>query len=120
MNSTLTLSKIKKQYEAICDILKDCHTIEDARRLEKDLDLIIEVGSFNDYDAGHCTLEKFDNLTPEQIDWFRVEAWENLGYVYYYTNGSTPYFNVYEDNGDDVVIEDATIETLENDLQFVR
>lgn len=107
------LPVIKAQYKAICDILKDCHTVEDARRLEKKLDLTIEIGNFNDFDADSCQKEFFDNIKPEQIDWFRVEAWDNLGYVYYYTNGSFPYFDIYADNEADAFLEDVTINTLD-------
>lgn len=113
MKDIIGLPEIKEQYKQICDILKDCHTVEDARRLEKKLGLFIELGNSYDVDADHCTLAKFDDLPSEKIEWFRVEAWYNLGYLYYYTNGDSPYFDVFEDGAEDPFLNDVTIKTID-------
>ena len=105
-----TMREIEKDYKEAESILSKCHSVEDARYFSQSLNVTIEIGSFNDFDADICSLPMFDNVKPEQIDWFRLEACGCLGYIYYYTNGDMTMFDVFA--GDDTILDSVTMKDL--------
>lgn len=103
------LETLKKQYNEIADIMKNVKTVEDARQLENSLGIYIEIGP-KDGDAEHCTWYGFDDLKESDIEWFRVESWGDLGYLYFNTNGKV-FFDVFD--CDDTIIDSTSIDKLE-------
>lgn len=106
-------SDIEEQLKDVLNIMKDCHTVEDARNIEKHYGFFIEIGTKTGSCGDHCTLAKFDNVPAEEIEWFRIEGYWNLGYIYIRTDSSTVYFDIYNQGEDYAVLEDVTLNTLE-------
>lgn len=79
-------SEVLTDLAKLKELMANCKTVEDARALENGYGLYIEIGDGNGGD--HCILSKYDNLKPEEIEWFRVEDFGNLSYIYFRTDGS--------------------------------
>lgn len=107
----ISKEEIKRQLAGITAIMKNCKTVEDARNLSNSYGFLIEIGAYGNC-GEYCFNSSFDETDPKDIEWFRVESFENLGYIYFFTDGVV-YFDVYEDDGDDPCMEDVTPETLD-------
>lgn len=97
-------------------LMANCKTVEDARALENGYGLYIEIGDGNCGD--HCTLSKYDNLEPEEIEWFRVDDFGNLSFVYFRTDGSRIFFDIYNPGEDYAVLEDVTEDTIDQRYEY--
>lgn len=105
----ISKEEIKRQLADITSIMKNCKTVEDARNLSNSYGFHIEIGAYGN-SGEYCFDDRFDETDSRDIDWFRVESFENLQYIYFFTDGVI-YFDVYED--DEPCMEDVRPETLD-------
>lgn len=108
--SLAEIENINKLYKDATNILSKLKTVEDARECEKHYGVLVEIGCDAAGGGLHCTDSLFDNVKPENIEWFRFEQWEELEYIYYPTDGSKPRFDYYRTGEEEALIEDITID----------
>lgn len=109
-------SEVLADLTKLKELMANCKTVEDARALENGYGLYIEIGDGNGGD--HCILSKYDNLEPEEIEWFRVEEYGLLSYVYFRTDGSRTFFDIYNPGEDYAVLEDVTEDTIDQRYEY--
>lgn len=105
---TPTLNEIKSAYKEIVKIMKNVKTIDECRKVQEKHNLTIEInGEFiDDYvEIGG---------TDEDIEWIRIEAYECLSYIYFFTSGGI-FFDVWSDEIDNEFITDTTIKKLDSE-----
>ena len=100
-----SMEKIRALYDEVIPMLRELKTKQD----------VINFG-----DKHHVTMEinydfanKFDESQP--IECIRCESWGDLDYIYIYTNGSEPLFDVWCNFMDYDFIDGTTITNLEKD-----
>lgn len=113
---TITKEKIITQVKELKNLMDGCDTIDEARRRSKKFQLTIEVGG-GDFDGDSIWYDR--DIKDEDIEWFRVEAYENLGYIYFYEDGMIM-FDVWDDDDieGDPIMEDVTLETLDKHIEM--
>ena len=109
-------SEVLADLTKLKELMANCKTVEDARALENGYGLYIEIGT-NDL-VEHCTFGEFDDVKPEEIEWFRVEEYGLLSYVYFRTDGSRTFFDIYNPGEEYAVLEDVTEDTIDQRYEY--
>lgn len=105
---TPTLNEIKSAYKEIVKIMKNVKTIDQCRKAQLKHNLTIEInGEFID---DYVELGGID----EDIEWIRVEGYQCLSYIYFFTSGGI-FFDVWSDEIDNEFITDTTIKKLDSE-----
>lgn len=100
-----SIEHIKALYDEIVPLMKELKTKEDAINFGKKHNTTMEIN----YDLA----EYHDESEPIEV--VRCEAWGDLDYIYVFSNGNTPRFDVWCDFMEYDFIDGTTIEKLEND-----
>jgi hypothetical protein len=115
-----TIEEIKRDYNELMEIIRSIRTIEQAKTLEKEKNLIIEINGLpiDEYVNG---MKMFDGTrndikgTNEEIEWIRYENYGCLSYIYDRFDGK-PMFDVWSEYCYDEFIRDITIDKLTEEL----
>jgi len=100
-----SIEHIKALYDEIIPLMKELKTKEDVINFGKKHNTTMEINyDFADY---------YDGSKPIEV--VRCEAWGDLDYIYVFSNGNTPRFDVWCDFMEYDFIDGTTIEKLEND-----
>jgi len=113
---TITKEQIITQVNELKKLMDGCDTLEEARRRSKKFQLTLECGGAH-LDGDSIWYDR--DITDNEIEWFRVEAYKNLGYIYFFKDGMIM-FDVWDidDNEGDPIMEDVTLETLDEHIKL--
>lgn len=100
-----SLEHIKKLYNKIIPLMENLKTKEDVINFENEYKTTMEIN----YDI----IKYYDENQPIEV--IRCESLEDLCYIYVYSDGSTPIFDVWCDFIDDYFMDGATIKSIEKD-----
>lgn len=110
-----TLEEIKRDYYALMDIIKGVKTVGQAREVEKNYGISVEINgvSIDEFENGLKTINgRADGRgTNADIEWIRYEAYGCLSYVYDWFGGS-PMFDVWSNAASCEFVTDITIDDL--------
>lgn len=120
-----TLTTIKKNLIDLYNIMKNCKSWDDARKIQDELKCTIEVGNS---DLGGNPLWYIDNYgddeyTEENTEWYRVDTYGFLDFIYCDAKTGKPMsFDVWmiwddDDYGTDLFIPNSTPQTLDSDYK---
>lgn len=98
-----SLKEIKELYNEIIPMMKSLKTKDDIINFEKEHKVTMEIN--RDYAIN------YDEKEP--IEYIRCESWNDLDYIYVYSDNSEPLFDVWCDFMEYDFIQDTTIENLE-------
>ena len=105
--TTPTLEEIKRDYHEVVSIFMNIRDIETLKEYQEKYKTTIEVDRMPIAE----TESKMANIV-------RVEAWNNLGYIYFnYYNPKEViiYFDVYSEDVDEYFLDSVTYDTLEKE-----
>ena len=98
-----SLKEIKELYNEIIPMMKSLKTKDDIINFEKEHRVTIEIN--RDYAINYDEKEPIESI--------RCESWNDLDYIYVYSDNSEPLFDVWCDFMEYDFIQDTTIDNLE-------
>lgn len=114
------IGHIKRQAIQCKEMLSSCDCIENIRRLRNwgygDDEVMVDINDNGLLPLGKA-LKESELVNDYEIYCIQLESFENLGTVLYDFKEEKMYFSVYKGDDEYAIIEDTTLETLEEDYQ---
>lgn len=97
-----TIDQLINDYQKVCEIMQNCRTVADARKIAAEQQVTIEVALY-DHDPVDCNSSSLDNIRDEQIEWLRYDYYGCLEYIYFKPDGGQVTFDLIDEEYEPLV-----------------